>query len=66
MIIFTLQKDGAGYCENVLQEAGAEDDQLNKRESQLKKKNDCPSQDKWWYGLDCGVSDEMSLYFRVQ
>lgn len=46
MIIFTLQKDGAGYCENVLQEAGAEDDQLNKRESQLKKKNDCPSQDK--------------------
>lgn len=64
MIIFTLQKDGVGYCENVLQEAGAEDDQLNKRQSQLK--NDCPSQDKWWYGLDCGVNDEMSLYFRVQ
>lgn len=38
MIIFTLQKDGAGYCENVLQEAGAEDGQLNKRQSQLKKR----------------------------
>lgn len=65
MILCTLQKDGVGYCENVLQEAGAEDDQLNKRQSQLKK-NDCPSQDKRWYGLDCGVDDEMSLYFRVQ
>lgn len=38
MIIFTLQKDHAGYCKDVLQKAGAEDGgQLNKRWSQLKK-----------------------------